>query len=54
MVGSMAARRFIHFQTRLGDRSPTAFIDDDRLGPLVIIAPVAHVHMAFFCCMRGD
>ena len=45
---------FYPFPNLLGDRSPAAFIDNDRLNALMIIAPLAHVHRAFFYCMRDD
>ncbi len=54
MVGSMTAPAFHPFPNSFGDRSPAAFIDDDRLSVLMIVAPVAHVYMAFFYSMPSD
>jgi hypothetical protein len=45
---------FHPFPNSLGDRSPAAFIDDDRLGALMIITQLAHVHRAFFYGMDCD
>ncbi len=45
---------FHPFPNSIGSRCPAAFIDDDRFGPPMILARVAHVHMAFLYCMPCD